>query len=202
MGWILVAMAVYMVRPLIPFEWGKSLATALIPLVASFHLCWFDRSGLAARRFVRFKKALGILLVAGSVVYFVVSAHSRPAVSWDSYEEARMEQALKGPKPLVLDASADWCVPCREMDRTTFSDPEVIAVSRKAVMIRLDLTRRNPAQDDLLRRYSIKGVPTILFFNSDGVEVRELRAESYLDKEEFLARFRKLLPNAGQHQRQ
>ena len=202
MGWILVAMAVYMVRPLIPFEWGKSLATALIPLVASFHLCWFDRSGLAARRFVRFKKALGILLVAGSVVYFVVSAHSRPAVSWDSYEEARMEQALKGPKPLVLDAYAEWCVPCRAMDRTIFSDPEVIAISRKAVMMRLDLTRRNPAQDDLLRKFGIKGVPTILFFNSEGVEVRELRAECYLDKEEFLARFRKLLPNAGQPRRQ
>jgi thiol:disulfide interchange protein DsbD len=194
MGWILVAMAVYMVRPLIPFEWGKSLATALIPLAASFHLCWFDRSGLAARRFVLFKRVLGILLVSGSVLYFVGATHSGPAVSWDLYEEARMEQALKGPKPLVLDAFAEWCVPCRAMDRTVFTDPEVVTASREAVMMRLDLTRRSPAQKKLLRKYDIKGVPTLLFFNSEGVEVKELRAECYLDKEDFLARLRKILP--------
>jgi thioredoxin:protein disulfide reductase len=193
MGWILVAMAIYMVRPLIPSELGRSALTALVPILASFHLCWFDRSGLGAKRFLLFKRAMGIVLVAAAFVYFGLTTHSGPAVSWVPYEEAVMERA-QGEKPFILDAYADWCVPCLAMDRNIFSDPEVVALSRKAVMIRLDLTRRKTSQEELLKKYGIKGVPTILFFNSSGVELRELRVESHLEKEEFLARFREILP--------
>jgi thiol:disulfide interchange protein DsbD len=64
-------------------------------------------------------------------------------------------------------------------------------------MMRLDLTKRNPSHEAIIKRYGIKGVPTILFFNSDGIEMRDLRAEYYLDREEFLARFRKVLQGAG-----
>jgi thiol:disulfide interchange protein DsbD len=111
-----------------------------------------------------------------------------------------MARALQDQKPLILDVYADWCVPCRAMDKKLFTDPDVVKLSSKAVMMRLDLTRRNTSQEELLKKYGIKGVPTILFFNSKGVEVRELRAQAYLDKEEFLARLKKVLPDEGQHQ--
>jgi thiol:disulfide interchange protein DsbD len=193
MGWILVAMAVYMVRILIPSELWKSVLTALVPVGASLHLCWFDRTGSGVRRFVFFKRVLGFVLVAAALVYFGVARHSGQALSWVPFEESRMARALQDPKPLILDVYADWCVPCRAMDKKVFADPDVAQLSRKIVMMRLDLTRRKAVQEEVLRKYGIKGVPTILFFNAEGVEVRELRAESYLDKEEFLARLRRIL---------
>lgn len=194
MGWILVAMAVYMARTLIPFGLWKSVLTALVPIGASLHLCWFDRTGSGLRPFLLFKRALGFVLVAAAIVYFGLAGHSRAAVSWVSYEESRMAGAVKEQRPLILDVYADWCVPCRAMDKEIFEDPEVVKRARNVVMMRLDLTRRKRGQEELLRKYGIRGVPTILFFDAKGVEARELRAESYLDKEAFLARLGKLLP--------
>jgi thiol:disulfide interchange protein DsbD len=197
MGWILVAMAVYMVRPLIPLDWGKTAFTARVPIGACVHLCWIDRCGQGSRRFVFFKKAFGIFLVVVALVYLGVATQAGPAVTWVPYEKTRLDQALRGGKPLIFDAYADWCVPCRTMDIKIFKDPDVVKLSRKAVMMRLDLTKRNPSHEAIIKRYGIKGVPTILFFNSDGIEMRDLRAEYYLDREEFLARFRKVLQGAG-----
>jgi thiol:disulfide interchange protein DsbD len=83
------------------------------------------------------------------------------------------------------------------MDSKVFTDREVIELSRQFLPVRLNLTRRQPHQDEILRRYSIKGVPTILFFNTEGKEVTSLRVEEYMDKKEILQRMRNLLPKAS-----
>jgi thiol:disulfide interchange protein DsbD len=62
------------------------------------------------------------------------------------------------------------------------------------VTLRLDLTRRQPHQDEILHRFGIKGVPTILFFDTQGKEVPSLRVEEYMDKKEILQRMKTLVP--------
>jgi thioredoxin:protein disulfide reductase len=199
MGWVLVAMASYMILPLIPFHWGKSALIALVLLAASFHLCWLDHTGAGFRRFLFFKRALGLFLFAGAVVYFGLVTYSRERVSWIPYQEASMERAFQEKKPVILDFYAEWCVPCRIMDSKVFTGPGVVELSSQVVMMRVDLTRRRKDQEAVLKKWDIRGVPTILFFNRKGKEIRDLRVESYLDTEEFLARLRKVLPEAGQH---
>jgi thiol:disulfide interchange protein DsbD len=199
MGWVLVAMAFYMIRPLIPLHWGKPALMALVLLAASLHLCWVDRTGAGFRRFLFFKRALGLFLFAGAVAYFGLATYSREGVSWIPYQESRMKRAFQEKKPVILDFYAEWCVPCRIMDSKVFTDPEVVELSRQVVMMRVDLTKRRTDQEDLLKKWDIRGVPTILFFNRHGTEMRELKMESYLDKKEFLARLRKVLPEVGQH---
>jgi len=85
------------------------------------------------------------------------------------------------------------------MDTKVFTDPEIVELSRQFLALRLDLTRRQPHQDEILHRYGIKGVPTILFFDAEGKEVRTLRVEEYMDKKEILQRMKKLLgrPSSG-----
>jgi thiol:disulfide interchange protein DsbD len=63
MGWVLIAMAAYMISPLIPEEWGRSSLMALIPLAVAVHLGWLDRTGAGHRRFRIFKKIFGVALV-------------------------------------------------------------------------------------------------------------------------------------------
>jgi thiol:disulfide interchange protein DsbD len=83
------------------------------------------------------------------------------------------------------------------MDSKVFTDREVIELSRQFLPVRLDLTRRQPHQDEILHRYGIKGVPTILFFDKGGQEVKSLRVEEYMDKKEILQRMKKLLPTGS-----
>jgi len=80
------------------------------------------------------------------------------------------------------------------LDNKVFTDPEIADLSRQFLTLRLDLTRRQPHQDAILQRYGIKGVPTLLFFDTQGKEVTSLRVEEYMDKKEILQRMKKLLP--------
>ena len=53
----------------------------------------------------------------------------------------------------------------------------------------VDLTRRgNPDYDRLLRKYEIKGVPTVVFLDRKGQERLDLRLVDYLPPDQFLIR--------------
>jgi len=87
------------------------------------------------------------------------------AVDWlawgvDSFARARAED-----KPVLLSITAAWCQSCREMDRTTFADPDVAArINDGFVPIRVDADRR----PDISERYDLGGWPTTAFLTPDG----------------------------------
>jgi thiol-disulfide isomerase/thioredoxin/Flp pilus assembly protein TadD len=76
-------------------------------------------------------------------------------------------------KPVMLDVVASWCGPCKIMDRTTFSDPGVVAWAKKTVVpARVDAEKGEGRR--ISARYQAFSFPTVVFLDGDGNEVDRL----------------------------
>ena len=197
MGWVLLFMAVYVAKPLIPSRFVEATLLGAVAFAAGIHLGWIDRSGRLSSRFSWFKKILGTVLIGSALFYFWTSALQEPGVRWLSYDPSLISKASQDKKPVILDFSAEWCQPCRIMEREVFPDPEVVELSRKFVTVRLDLTHRHPDQEEILSHYQVQGVPTIIFLNRDGREEKNLRIEEIVDKHQFLKHMKTVLGEAS-----
>ena len=194
LGWVLVCMAGYMLTPLISGPLGVSIPIAVVLSAAGLHLGWLDKSGAGLRVFFYVKRMVGVVLILGSIFFlgrgFVITG---PSVNWLPYDQGLIMDAKKRGMPVILDFYAEWCLPCRELDKKVFRDPEVVRLSKKFVTLRIDLTRRHAYQKVLRERYQVRGVPTVIFINSNGIEERVLRIESFIDKEEIIKRMQQCM---------
>ena len=88
-----------------------------------------------------------------------------PAIAWLPWSADAFARAARESKPVLLSITAAWCQACHEMDRTTYADPEVVALVRdRFVAVRVDTDRR----PDINERYNLGGWPTTAFLTSSG----------------------------------
>jgi thiol:disulfide interchange protein DsbD len=193
MGWILVGMAAYFLRPLLP-EIAGIIIFSIIALSAGIHLAWLDKSQAAFRGFQWIKHGVGLLCVGSAVFLAWPMLGREPGVAWQTYSAAVMEQARQQDRPVIMDFYAAWCVPCRELDEITFHDPRVVAASEKFLMIKVDLTTRdNPEYQELVQEHDVRGLPTVIFLDRNGRERQDLRLIGFIEPDAFVVRMKKAL---------
>jgi thiol:disulfide interchange protein DsbD len=124
----------------------------------------------------RLKRASGFILVlAGAALLIQGMLELRPvrAASEEQSDglwirddlDAALVRARAENKPLIMDFWAVWCVYCKEMDKTTLRDPEVLKIIRESlVAVKIDYDK-NP---EAARRYGIRGLPAVLIVAPDG----------------------------------
>lgn len=104
--------------------------------------------------------------------------------------EREVTAAREAGKPLLFDFYADWCVACKEMEKYTFTRPEVHAALDGFVLLKADVTANDAVDQALMQRLGIIGPPATLFY-IDGAERRELRLFGYEKTDPFIARVRR-----------
>jgi thiol:disulfide interchange protein DsbD len=88
-------------------------------------------------------------------------------------------------KPIMLDFYADWCVSCLEYEKFTFNSPNIINLMDKFELLQVDVTENNKEHQLLLKEFSLFGPPGIIFFDSEGIEMKELRTIGFKNANEF-----------------
>ena len=127
----------------------------------------------------------------------LLSQHSEaaPSAQFVEVSDSRelQNRVATADRPVLLEVYAEWCVSCRDLENTTFSDPVVIEALDSVLLLRADVTENAAADRELLKELGIFGPPAILFFNN-GAELRDRRVVGYIASQPLLARLNGLLP--------
>ena len=103
------------------------------------------------------------------------------------YNTGELFSQIKSSKKITMvDLYADWCVACKELDKYTFSEKKVADLLKNLNLIKLDITKTNDDNSKFLKDYKLFGPPAILFFNNDGLEIRQSRIVGFIDAENFI----------------
>ena len=188
-GFVLVALAAWFLRPLLPervFDWGVAL-----PLIAGgVWFLFFEKAGSALGWFRGVKVAIGIALVAAAIP-FALPEKKGEGLVFQPYSDAALAEAAAAGKPVVIDFFADWCLPCKELEKFTFTDAGVVKALDGWVLLKADLTKSaSPEVAALRTKWNILGVPTMVFLGPDGKESKP-RVVQFEKPPAFLSRFPK-----------
>ncbi|NQT63095.1 MAG: thioredoxin fold domain-containing protein [Candidatus Marinimicrobia bacterium] len=187
-GLVLIAMAIYFIMPLLGGY--ANLVMSIFLLGSGVYLIMFDNSAEGNLAFNRIKQAIAIILIViGTWMGIPEPEHGGEAIAWEHpTSQMELEALLTSEFPIMIDVYADWCIPCKEMDKLTFPDGEIVKLSKKFTAIKIDMTKDSGDFEKYFQQeYSIKGVPTYIFMNN-GQELTSLRSTGYENAEEFLKR--------------
>lgn len=86
------------------------------------------------------------------------------ALLWRDDLNSALNEADQTNKPIMVDFYTTWCHWCKELDRNTYSDGKVIALSAKFICVKVDAEKNTAAAG----KYNVRGYPTVVFLNPDG----------------------------------
>jgi thiol:disulfide interchange protein DsbD len=212
-GILMLAVAIYIVSPIIPTTVQMVLWSALL-IIPAIYLHALDNLPLDSETgrshpWMRFWKGVGIMLLIVGIAMLIgaVSGAKSPlqplsglTINSNAKQEshlpfvrvnntaeldAKIDEA--NGKVVMLDFYADWCTSCKEMELFTFSDPAVKKALQNVVLLQADVTANSPEDLALLQRFNLFGPPGIIFFNRSGQEIKPIRVIGFEDAPRFLA---------------
>jgi thioredoxin:protein disulfide reductase len=211
-GVLMLAMAVWLISPVIPATLQMVLWAALL-IVPAIYMRALDSLPVNTTKWVKLWKGVGIMMLVLGITLLVGAASGaqsplqplaglRAGIGSTPHDnlpfqrirdlsdlESRLETA-KG-KPIMLDFYADWCVACKELEQFTFSDPRVQKQLANVVLLQADVTQNSPADIALLKHFGLFGPPGILFFDGSG-KISPTKVIGYQNTDQFLITLNKL----------
>jgi thiol:disulfide interchange protein DsbD len=191
-GLILFGMALNTLAPIIPDDVYNILFPGYI-ILAGAYLLLIDKKGQSSRGYTVIKN----IIVIAAIIWGTWQLKPNEGVqevefTWQTSVEQIDNSVQSGGKPVMIDFWAEWCAQCKELDEYTYTDQEIIDLSKSFNNIKIDLTQENEA---ITNKFDIKGLPVVIFMDSKGNEIRNLRVTGFLEPAEFKKKLEAVLEN-------
>jgi thiol:disulfide interchange protein DsbD len=116
---------------------------------------------------------------AGATVKTLAHPEFIKISSIEDFNQA-LDKANAQGQTVMLDLYADWCVACKEFEKYTFPDSQVVMALSGSVLMQIDLTDNTDANIAFQQQFSVLGLPTILFFDTQGQEISSARVSGFM----------------------
>ena len=180
-GFIMIGLSAWILNPFINENYINQIYLLIVSTSIIYFLKYlFDSE--TKRRLLRSSIAvLTIALVAFNISMIDTNKEmdrfSDKFYGIESIEEleTKLNEAIQKGKPTMVYFTADWCVSCRRLEKNTFGDQSLRDKIDQIQALKVDLTDNSIEDQLLIKKYSIFGPPTILFFDSAGLEKENRR---------------------------
>lgn len=200
-GVIMLAVALYLLSRILP----NLLTMILWASLFIFTGIYCGALTKATAQVERFYQGLGLmLLVYGLLILIGASMGAddplRPLAQFKvravkttstqtlvkSVAEARQALAQAQGKPVILDFYADWCSSCKEIESMMKNNVLIQQALQQFVVLKADITSNTTQEKALLQQFNVVAPPTFLFFNRQGMELKESRLVGRISAHDFL----------------
>ncbi len=189
-GVLMLAMAAWMLSRIVPAR--ATLLLFAVPALAAAVVCW-DFAGWRARTGLWLTRGGAVLAALYAVALLIGAARgaedplqplAAAGAGGDALEfhpvasvadlRAQVQAAAAAHQAVLLDIDADWCTSCKEMQRYTFTDPQVRRALQSVRLLRANVTANSSEDQALLHEFRIFGPPTIALYDASGHEQQAL----------------------------
>ncbi|MBN2381467.1 thioredoxin family protein [bacterium] len=207
-GVVLVGVAFYFIAPQAArIADQKMFFMGLITLFGGLYLGFLDQNHGYSSAFNKGRAIFGVVVaVIGAFMLQSTLGHSADSqahgnshspIAWTYYSKQSTDTFLKSDKPIIIDFYADWCAPCRALDKKTFAHPGTVEAARNFTMIKVDGTVQSSDIKNLMKTLSVTGYPSILFLSPTGHEFTDLRVTGFIDPQDLLNTMKILQKRSG-----
>ena len=193
---LMVAMAIWLLGRILPMFWLSVLWTTF--LVLSSVILGIGRHEPHVLGKCLQGVAVFALMSAGALAYKNVwvdeskiamrQSPTPPFVTAHSLDDiyAQLAEAKAHHKAVYIEFFASWCSDCQAMDNHVFNQPEVITAMRGAINMRVSLSEKTESVAAIKKALGIYGIPTMIFYNADGVKLDALLSVGQINKDQML----------------
>ncbi len=119
---------------------------------------------------------LTAIILAVGLGFMLLSEPQKAIVNWQPYDANIIAAAQKNNQPVLIDFTADWCLSCKILDKTVYSNKQVAdLIKQKGVLaIKADTTGYNYSATTALREiYNEPAVPvTVLLLPGKDTSIK------------------------------
>lgn len=134
-----------------------------------------------------------MLVVLGAAIHKNATPDDEGGINFikGDMEEARL-QAKKSEKYIFVDTYADWCRPCKMMDKKVFTDEKVVDYFKDHyVAVKMNGEKGNGP--DFMKKHGVRAYPTFIIMNTSGKVIH--RFAGYQSADKLLSEVKKATPD-------